>query len=98
MHYLLIYDLVPDHFERREELRDENLELGWDFHDKNVPILGGPLKEPADQTFLLFQSNCPESSEKFARHDPYVKNGIVKSWKVRPWITVVGKEATSPVR
>jgi len=28
----------------------------------------------------------------FAKADPYVKNGLVKSWRVRKWATVIGEE------
>ena len=31
--------------------------------------------------------------EAFAKGDPYVQNGLVKSWKVREWTTVVGPDA-----
>jgi hypothetical protein len=30
--------------------------------------------------------------------DPYVSNGLVTGWRVRPWTTVVGEDAISPVR
>jgi len=46
----------------------------------------------------LFEDNSPNSAEEFAKNDPYVKNGIVDSWEVRPWMTVVGKDAANPVR
>ena len=29
--------------------------------------------------------------------DPYVKNGLVTRWWVRPWATVVGAQAANPV-
>ncbi len=29
-------------------------------------------------------------AESFAREDPYVVNGLVKHWEVRPWTIVVG--------
>jgi uncharacterized protein YciI len=32
-------------------------------------------------------------AEDFARADPYVVNGIVTSWQVREWTTVLGKDA-----
>jgi uncharacterized protein len=36
---------------------------------------------------------------RFARADPYVKNGLVTRWRVRPWTTVVGPSAAAtPVR
>lgn len=98
MHYLLIYDLAPDYLERRGEFRDEHLEMAWDSHKNNELVLGGALQDPSDKAYLLFESDSPESAKEFARNDPYVKNGIVKSWEVRPWMTVVGEGAANPVR
>jgi uncharacterized protein YciI len=36
--------------------------------------------------------------ETFVAADPYVRNGLVTAWRVRPWTTVVGEGATAPVR
>lgn len=30
--------------------------------------------------------------------DPYVTNGLVSKWRVREWTTVVGEDASTPVR
>jgi len=30
-------------------------------------------------------------AEDFARTDPYVLNGLITSWRVRPWTVVAGK-------
>lgn len=98
MHYLLIYDLRPDYLERRGEYRNEHLELAWKSSDDGHLIMGGALQNPVDQAILLFESDSPAVAEEFARNDPYVKNGIVKGWKVRPWITVAGTQAHTPVK
>lgn len=29
-------------------------------------------------------------AEGFVRNDPYVVNGLVKEWRVRPWTVVIG--------
>ena len=34
----------------------------------------------------------------FATADPYVRAGLVTEWSVRPWTTVVGDSAATPVR
>jgi uncharacterized protein len=47
---------------------------------------------------LLFQGDSPECAERFARSDPFVTNGLVTRWRVRPWTTVVGDTAANPVR
>lgn len=97
MHYLLIYDLAPDYLERRGEFRDEHLKMAWDANESGDLLLGGALQDPADKAFLLFESDSPASAEEFAKNDPYVENGIVKSWQVRPWMTVVGEDASNPI-
>lgn len=95
MHFLLIYDLAPDYLERRAAFRAEHLKLAW---QANGVLLGGALGEPADRALLLFEGDSAEEAKRFANADPYVRNGLVKRWEVRPWTTVVGKYAATPVR
>lgn len=97
-HYLLLYDFVPDYLERRPPFRPEHLRLGWEASERGELILGGALAEPVDGAVLLFRSDSPEVAEKFAANDPYVKNGLVTQWRVRPWTTVIGETAATPVR
>ncbi len=98
MHYLLIYDLSDDYLERRGEFRTEHLQLAWHASNNGDLLLGGALQEPSDKAFLLFTGDSPKAAQEFAENDPYVKNGLVKKWDVRPWMTVVGEQAASPVR
>ena len=98
MHYLLIYDLAPDYLERRGQYRSEHLKLAWDAVAKGDLLLGGALADPVDNSILLFQGDSPAAAEAFVAADPYVKNGLIKSWRVRPWTTVVGEMAATPVR
>jgi hypothetical protein len=44
---------------------------------------------------LVFRGATPQVAESFARADPYVINGLIKSWRVRKWVTVIG-EGTAP--
>lgn len=46
---------------------------------------------------MLFRGASKVVAEAFAAEDPYVRNGIVVSWRVREWTTVVGPEAEHPV-
>jgi uncharacterized protein len=96
MHYLLIYDVGSDYIQRREEFRQEHLNLAWESHRRGELILGGALDDPIDAAILLFQGDSPNVAERFAADDPYVLNGLVKKWRVRQWRTVVGKTASSP--
>ena len=98
MHYLLIYDLAPDYLERRGALRAEHLTLAWQASERGELILGGALDDPVDAAVLLFEGDSPSVAERFAAADPYVANGLVTQWRVRAWTTVVGVDASTPVR
>jgi uncharacterized protein YciI len=98
MHYVLFYDVVPDYAARRAVFRDAHLALAWQAADRGELVLGGALGDPVEGAVLLFKGENPEVAERFARSDPYVRNGLVTGWRVKPWNTVVGGLATSPVR
>ncbi len=98
MHYLLIYDVADDYLERRAAFRGEHLALAWAAHERGELVLGGALADPVDTAVLLFTGDSPAAAEAFVAADPYVRNGLVKRWRVRPWTTVVGAGAAAPVR
>ncbi len=98
MHFLLFYDVTADYVERRAEYRNEHLRLAWDSSARGELILGGALTEPVNGAVLLFKADSALVVEEFAKNDPYVRNGLVTSWRVRKWMTVVGDLATTPVR
>jgi uncharacterized protein len=98
MHYLLMYTLAPDYLQRRAALREEHLALAWAAADRGELVLGGAVDQPLDLSILLFQGDSPAAAERFAQADPYVRDGLVLGWAVRPWTTVVGAGAANPVR
>lgn len=87
MHFVLFYELAENYLEKRGRFREEHLELARKSADRGELILGGSL-DPADTALLLFKDQS--SAEVFAERDPYISNGLVKSWQVRKWDTVVG--------
>ena len=98
MHYLLFYELAPDYLERRAALRAEHLKYAWAAQGRGELVLGGAFGDPVEGAVILFRGESAEAAEKFARSDPYVTGGMVRSWKVRPWTTVVGADAAKPIR
>jgi uncharacterized protein YciI len=98
MHYLLFYDVAADYLERRVAFRAEHLGLAWKAHAGGDLVLGGALADPDSGAVLLFRGDSPAAAEAFAAADPYVRNGLVTRWRVRPWATVVGDDAASPAR
>jgi uncharacterized protein len=96
-HFLLMYDTAPDYLARRGEFRAEHLGMAREYAARGELVLGGALADPVDGAILLFLGEGPEVAEGFAAADPYVKNGLVRSWRVREWTTVVGPGAAQPV-
>jgi uncharacterized protein YciI len=97
MHYLLFYEVAPDYVTRRAEFRAEHLDLAWQACEGGELILGGALADPVDEAILLFQADSSAVVERFVAADPYVRNGLVTRWRIRPWTTVVGAQASKPV-
>ncbi|WP_027796370.1 YciI-like protein [Paraburkholderia acidipaludis] len=98
MHWLLMYELAEDYLERRPEHRNAHLALAWAAAQRGELLLAGAVADPVDSALLLFQGETPAAAEAFARADPYVTAGLVRSWRVRPWQTVAGEHAANPVR
>lgn len=97
-HYLLFYEVGPDYMERRAQYRSQHLAKAWAAQQRGELALAGALADPVDGAVLLFRAESAEVARRFATEDPYVVNGLVKSWRVREWTTVVGEEACQPVR
>lgn len=91
MHYILFYDIVDDYLERRAQFRDVHLKFAMEAYERGDLVLAGALADPVDGAVLLFRGESPAAAESFARADPYVRNGLVKAWRVRKWNTVIGE-------
>jgi hypothetical protein len=98
MHFLLFYEFVPDYLTRRTAHRDRHLQLAWESQQRGEMILAGPFADPVDGAVLLFKCESRSVPEHFAATDPYVAAGLVTRWYVREWNTVVGNDATQPVK
>lgn len=96
MHFLLFYDVTDDYIERRAPFRAEHLALIRKAHDRGELVMAGALADPADGAVLVFRGPSAQAAEAFAQADPYVRNGLVKTWRVRHWTTVVGDGARMP--
>jgi uncharacterized protein YciI len=94
--FALFYDVVDDFLSRRTAFRQEHLRLAREAHRRGELVLGGALTEPADRALLVFRAADRSVAEQFARNDPYVTNGLVTRWEVRPWAVVVGGDTSEP--
>ncbi|MDP9469760.1 MAG: YciI-like protein [Chloroflexota bacterium] len=89
-YYALFYEVVEDYVARRSAYREEHLRLGREAQERGELLLAGAFDDPVDRALLVFRTADRSAVENFARHDPYVINGLVTRWEVRPWTVVVG--------
>ena len=90
-YFVLTYEVVEDFVNKRTPFRPAHLQEVRDAHARGELVMAGALGEPAE-AMLVFRSGDRSVAEEFATNDPYVKSGLVKTWKVRPWTVVVGQD------
>ena len=89
-YFALTYDVVENFAERRMPFRGPHLKLAQEAHGRNEIVMAGALGDPPEKALLIFRTDNISVPELFAQNDPYVTNGLVTTWKVRPWNVVIG--------
>jgi uncharacterized protein YciI len=89
-YYALLYHVVEDFVARRAAFREEHLRLVEEAHRRGGLLLAGAFEDPVDRALLVFRAADRSVAEDFARNDPYVIQGLVTRWEVRPWNVVIG--------
>ena len=95
-YFLLFYETVDNYVEKRAPFRAQHLELARDAHARGELLLAGALADPADGAVLVFRAPDQAAVEAFAQRDPYVRNGLIRTWRVRPWTVVIGNDPSEP--
>lgn len=95
MFWALLYDLVDDYLERRMPLRPAHLALAQAAGARGELVMAGALDGAPGMAILVFRTDDPSVIERFVAEDPYVREGLVTSWQIRPWNVVIGGDTPS---
>ena len=79
-----VVETAPVHFAAHSAYADAHHEAG------DLLWLGTFADPVADGSMAVFVS--PDAAEAFATDDPFVLNGVVKSWRVLAWNEVYAAE------
>jgi uncharacterized protein YciI len=90
-YFALRYEVIDDYVAQRAQFRELHLNHARAATERGELLLAGAFADPVDGALLIFQADDQSVPEAFARNDPYVINGLVTHWEVRPWTVVVGK-------
>ena len=91
-YFTLTYETVDNFAERRTPYRPEHLTLVRDAHARGEIVMAGALGDPPSGALLIFRAPDRSVVEQFAKSDPYVVEGLIRRWDVRPWTVVVGND------
>lgn len=98
MHYLLRYSYVEDIDARRGPYRDAHLTDLWAEADAGRVVVAGGAGEPVSEGIIVWDVEDPAVIHEFAERDAYMRAGLITSYDVVPWRTVVGESASTPLR
>ena len=88
--YALHYHYVPNMLERRVPHRTAHLTYAQDYVDKKILVAGGALLPEVKSGLLVLRAKDSEEVERFAKHDPYVVNGLVTKYDIQEWAIAIG--------
>lgn len=88
-YFALQYDVVADHLTRRAPFRDAHLALAREAESRGELVMAGALSDPLG-ALLVFQAEDDACVRAFVSADPYVSEGLVTRWQIRPWTVVIG--------
>jgi uncharacterized protein YciI/heme-degrading monooxygenase HmoA len=93
-YFAVVYEVVDSFVARRAAFRPEHLRRVAESYASGELILAGALGDPVDRALLIFHAHNKGVVESFIHNDPYVTNGLVKKWEIRPWHVVSGNEVS----
>ena len=88
--YILQYEYVENALEKRAPFRPAHLAYFAKQDATGNVVLGGAIDHPPTGALTIFRNITAEDIEQIAQQDPYVINGIVTKYTVKPYIAVGG--------
>ena len=84
MRYVLFYESADDVMSKAPAVYPDHLARLKEFKVRGQLLLVGAFADPqADGSMAIFGSR--EAAEEFAAGDPFVLQGVVRSWAVKEW-------------
>lgn len=87
--WVLLYECEADVLERAPDHYPAHSARVEAFHERGDLLLVGLFANPqADGSMAVFRTR--ESAEEFAAADPFVVNGVVRSYRLLQWNEIYG--------
>lgn len=91
--FVLQYEFVENALEKRAPHREAHLAIFRKQVESGNVIIGGAVEHPPTSSLTIFRNLKAEDIEQIVQQDPYVTNGVVKNYTIKPYIAVAGDPA-----
>jgi uncharacterized protein YciI len=82
--YVLFYQSAEDLRSKAPAHFAAHMVRVQEFHGRGTLLMVGTFGDPQEEGAMsIFTTR--ETAEEFAKGDPFVANGVVRSWKVLEW-------------
>ena len=82
--YVLLYESADDVLDKAPVHMAAHSARGQSFHERGTLIAYGPFANPVEEgSMAVFTTR--EAAQEFASGDPFVINGVVRTWMIREW-------------
>jgi uncharacterized protein len=78
-----VLEKAPAHFPAHSARLDE-------FHARGTLLMVGTFADSQEGSMSMFTTR--EAAEEFVQGDPFVLNGVVRSWQIREWDEVLAPQ------
>ena len=87
MKYVILYESSEDVLSKAPLYVNEHRKH-WEEYLRDGTLLAiGPFADPREGSMGVFRTR--EAAEEFVARDPFVLNGVVRSWLIREWNEVL---------
>ena len=84
MKYVVLYESADDVLSKAPAHFPAHAERIQEFHARGVLLMVGTFGDPQGQGSMAIFSTR-EAAEEFVAGDPFVLNGVVRSYEIRDW-------------
>jgi uncharacterized protein len=92
--YVLFYESADDVGSKAPAHLSAHQARWADFQARGALLMIGTFANPQEEgSMAIFTTR--EAAEEFARGDPFVLNGVVRSWYIRGWNEAIARPPTT---
>jgi uncharacterized protein YciI len=83
MKYALLYETAEDGLAKAPAHISGHSACLAEFRARGTLLMGGVFADPREGALIIFTTR--EAADEFVRRDPFVSDGVVRTWRIHAW-------------